>query len=93
MDKMSARHGKHLAWEIYRRETGACETCHQTMKKHNRCESCLILCGIGHTNSCTSLFREKQCCDYCISAWERRDNILGRPTAWEEFLKGIPASL
>lgn len=83
---------REVPWEVFRKETGLCETCDQQMSSHDECETCHILCGVGHTEGKPLRFRGHKLCNYCIQAWRKVELILGRSVEFEEFRGGIPPS-
>jgi len=82
-------HPKKVPWDVFRRETGQCETCNQKIARHDECDACLILCGSGHIEGQSSKYRGHKLCSYCIQTWEKVEMILGRAVEYEEFRHGV----
>ncbi len=55
----------------HRRETGICEDCGHTMKGHDTCVGCGILCGPGHDRSAED-YQGHNLCWSCIEGWKKK---------------------
>ena len=82
-------HPRKVPWDVFRRETGQCETCDQKIARHDECEACLILCGSGHIEGKPSKYRGHKLCGYCIQTWQKAEITMGRAVEYEEFCRGL----
>lgn len=67
------------------RRTGNCPICNKPIKRHQKCDACLIMAGNLHADICLTTFREHKLCSFCVGIWRRMDKLLGRPALWKEF--------
>jgi hypothetical protein len=77
---------KLVAYDVYRKMTGVCETCGQEMENHRDCDGCGILCGSGHLDDIQERWQGHDVCGFCSGRRHKLEGMLGREITWEEFV-------